>query len=93
MNRALEDFVIEVYTQSGLSDAEFAKLAEKHFQIPITHSSVQGARETTEIKNNKPRSVNESTALAELTLRVKTLEDRVEVYLRGTRGDKKEGYV
>ena len=95
--RQLEDYIAAEYTASGLNDVAFTKMAEEHFQLPLTHSNISQARETMGILSNWTRqgartkgdlAVLEGAILG-LTHRLASLESRVEVYIKGCRGDVK----
>ena len=84
-------YVAAHYKESGLNDVEFAKTHEEEFGLPLTVANISSARSNINLPNNVTRVVGgkNNSKYAELERRVKVLEDRVEVYLKGSRGDKK----
>ena len=101
--RQLEDYVQAEYAKSGLSDAAFAKQAEEHMRIPLTHANIAGARETFGIKSNREvmRELNKtakvkvsgdmSTWMSAVEARLTILENRYNVYIDGCRKHIPEG--
>lgn len=103
MMRQLEDYVQAEYAKSGLSDGAFAKQAEEHMRIPLTHANIAGARETFGIKSNREvlRELNKTAKTktpsdlqawkASVEARLTILENRYNVYIDGCRKHIPEG--
>ena len=78
----LTHFVKEKFVEADCSDAEFAKLAEAHFQIPVTQHNVASAREILDIPSHAMRHRAPETTwekIKDLEARVAALEARLGV--------------
>lgn len=84
MNRALEDYVLKHYVEAATTDMEFARMAEKELQFPVTNNNVAGAREMFDIPSTRfAHGTTDADRLTRLERQVAALEQRVQVYIDG----------
>lgn len=74
------------YTISGLDNSEFAKQAAAALGFPVSQNQVFLYRTELELPPNKPRAKEGKTSrLSALEKRIEILEQRFEVYIKGSR--------
>lgn len=95
-NFALATLVQKSFVTSKMNDKEFAKLATKELGFEVTFHQVFSHRNAFNIPAHGRLNADRNMDLAELQYkiteifsRLKKLEDRVEIYLKGSRGDSK----
>lgn len=91
----LTNYVGDYYVTSGFSDREFAAECQEAFGLPLTEANILAARQNLGLaanysaKTGGGASKTAASRIDALIVRMKQLEDRVEVYLKGARGDRK----
>lgn len=89
----LAKLITDEFVSSDKTDKEFAEYASEKLEFTVTLANMSRCREDLDIPSNKSRKIAENndftSRINNLELRVKSLENRVEVYLKGSRGDSK----
>ena len=83
---ALQMLVQAEFAASGTNDTRFAELAENKLGFGVSPSQVAGAREVFDIPSFATRIMNiDHDRFREIERRLAVVEQRIEVYLKGSR--------
>jgi hypothetical protein len=89
----LAELITKYFVSINKGDKDFAEYANQHLDFTVTSSNVASCRNALGIPSNRSRMIAESndpeTPIKLLEARVKVLENRMEVYIKGSRGDVK----